>query len=319
MLDLKTMVEAKQNKSAEWVEKKQQEREGLNDMQRAGADLVTTNPEKYAAFLHAQGNMPQYSAGNTLLVMMQKPEASRVAGMKFWNDQGRNVVAGEKGIKIFAREHYDRTRQVQNINENTGEVSTDIQRQAGYGFKVISVFDVSQTRGRDIAPPTRLTEGSEKMTAAIKGLLDSTKAQMQVDNNLSVPARYEQDVMVIYVKEGCSDNELFRALTEEVAHANLHDGGGFPDYQREDWEFYAKSVSYTLCNQFGVECPQPDFSGVQAEFDGLAHEDRMESLNLMHGLSNDIGYRVGLEVDNMEKQQPAMSKVGKARSNGGAR
>lgn len=314
MFDLQAMVDQKQTRSADWVEMKQAERENLNDLQRSGAELVTGSPDKYAAFLRAQGNMPQYSAGNTILVMMQKPDATRVGGMKFWNEQGRSIISGEKGIRIFARERYDRTRQVQNINENTGEVSTDIAHQAGWGFRVIPVFDVAQTRGKDIAAPTKLTEGSERMVAAIKGLLDSTRAQMQVDNNLSVPARYEQDVMVIYVKEGCTQAELFRALAEEVAHANLHDGGGFPDYQREDWEFYAKSVSYTLCNRFGVECPQPDFSAVQNEFGGLAHEDRMELLNLLHNLGDDIGYRISQELDTIDKQQPVVSKASKVRS-----
>jgi antirestriction protein ArdC len=199
-------------------EAKQLAEQGLADLQQA---LSQGKSEALKRYLTVMGRFPRYSWNNCLLIAIQKPDATFVAGFRRWLELGRHVRKGETGITIFAPLAY-RKRDEASAEDAEAEVR---------GFKAVHVFDVSQTEGEALPDlPGIHGEPGELL------------------------ARLEQLVRSSGIACGLPSAERFAVLAHELAHEWLHDSEqrqGLPKTVRET---EAEAVAFVVCNAFGLDC-----------------------------------------------------------------
>lgn len=191
--------------------------------------------ERYRDYLKAMSRFHNYSLNNTLLIVMQKPDASLVAGYGKWRDEfERHVKSGEKGIKILAPAPYKIKKDVAKTDPDTGQPVigadgkpvTEQQEVTIPAFKVVSVFDVSQTEGKelpDIAVDalTGNVEQYEDFWRALKLTSPVPVTLEKIDG--SAHGYYDLAEKRIAIDDGMSELQTIKTAIHEIAHAKLHD------------------------------------------------------------------------------------------------
>ena len=233
--------------------------------------------EKYKIYLNTMSKFHNYSFNNTMLIAMQKPDATLVAGFKAWQKNfDRHVKKGEKGIRILAPAPYKIKEEQEKLDSVTGEIMLDkngmpVTEEVEIkipAFRVVPVFDVSQTDGKEL-PDIGVNELSESV--------EDYEDFMQVLTEVSpVPITYE-DIEGeakgyfhttdhrIAIQEGMSQSQTVKTAIHEVAHAKLHDRernqdiDAVLDKDRNTKEVEAESVAYTVCQHFGIDTSDYSF------------------------------------------------------------
>lgn len=234
--------------------------------------------ERYKEYLRVMSKFHNYSFNNTLLIAMQKPDASLVAGFSSWkNNFGRNVMKGEKGIKIIAPSPFTVKQEVEKTDPQTGKPVigkdgkpvTEEKEIKVPAYKVVSVFDVSQTEGREL-PDIAVDE----LTGDVDRFKDFFAALEQAS---PVPVGFEKieggahgyyhlEEKRIAIDEGMSDLQTLKTAIHEIAHAKLHDidlnapkEEQKPRVDRRTREVEAESVAYTVCQHYGLDTSDYSF------------------------------------------------------------
>ena len=237
--------------------------------------------ERYKEYLRVMSKFHNYSFNNTLLIAMQKPDASLVAGFSSWkNNFGRNVMKGEKGIKIIAPSPFTVKQEVEKTDPQTGKPIigkdgkpvTEEKEIKIPAYKVVSVFDVSQTEGREL-PDIAVDE----LTGDVDRFKDFFAALEQIS---PVPVGFEKieggahgyyhlEEKRIAIDEGMSDLQTLKTAIHEIAHAKLHDidlnapkEEQKPRVDRRTREVEAESVAYTVCQHYGLDTSDYSFGYV---------------------------------------------------------
>ncbi|WP_325213466.1 hypothetical protein [Oscillibacter sp.] len=217
--------------------------------------------------------------------MAQLPEATVVHTKERWKDLGRFVRDPElkNGASVFTRS------------------------ASGRGYSLTSVYDVSQTQGRE---PRRLQlkDKSEPMEAALTVLLDFAPVEVTADKKLSAGAYYDPQKMTLAVNPSYSDSKAFAAIAAQIAQARFHDWGRNPTYSRESCELSAQSVSYILCRRFGIPCELPDLSKLAERYQGWTADDRLNVLKGIQDMSRRIGGAIEKTIAPPQRQAPARSE-----------
>ncbi len=234
--------------------------------------------ERYQAYLKAMSKFHDYSLNNTLLILMQKPDASLVAGFGKWRDDfERHVKRGEKGIKIFAPAPYTIKKEAEKIDPDTGQpvIGADgkpvmEQREIKIpAFKVVSVFDVSQTDGKEIPDLSvdALTGSVEQYEDFWRVLKEVSPVPVELEKiEGGAHGYYSLTDKRIAVDEGMSELQTIKTLIHEIAHAKLHDIDlNAPPEELENRpnrrtrEVEAESISFTVCQHFGIDTSDYSF------------------------------------------------------------
>ena len=237
--------------------------------------------ERYKEYLRVMSKFHNYSFNNTLLIAMQKPDASLVAGFSSWkNNFGRSVMKGEKGIKIIAPSPFTVKQEVEKTDPQTGKPVigkdgkpvTEEKEIKVPAYKVVSVFDVSQTEGREL-PDIAVDE----LTGDVDRFKDFFAALEQAS---PVPVGFEKieggahgyyhlEEKRIAIDEGMSDLQTLKTAIHEIAHAKLHDIDlNAPKEKqklrvdRRTREVEAESVAYTVCQHYGLDTSDYSFGYV---------------------------------------------------------
>ena len=237
--------------------------------------------ERYQAYLKAMSKFHDYSLNNTLLILMQKPDASLVAGFGKWrNDFERHVKRGEKGIKIFAPAPYTIKKEAEKIDPDTGQpvIGADgkpvmEQREIKFpAFKVVSVFDVSQTDGKEIPDLSvdALTGSVEQYEDFWRVLKEVSPVPVELEKiEGGAHGYYSLTDKRIAVDEGMSELQTIKTLIHEIAHAKLHDIDlNAPTEEMENRpnrrtrEVEAESIAFTVCQHFGLDTSDYSFGYV---------------------------------------------------------
>ena len=233
--------------------------------------------EKYKTYLNTMSKFHNYSFNNTMLIAMQKPDATLVAGFKAWQKNfDRHVKKGEKGIRILAPAPYKIKEEQEKLNPVTGEIMLDkngmpITEEVEIkipAFRVVPVFDVSQTDGKELPDI-----GVNELSGSVEDYEDFMQALTEVS---PVPITYE-DIEGeakgyfhttdhrIAIQEGMSQSQTVKTAIHEVAHAKLHDRernqdiDAVLDKDRNTKEVEAESVAYTVCQHFGIDTSDYSF------------------------------------------------------------
>ncbi len=228
----------------------------LQRLQEGIATLTTS--EAWTRWLDVQRKFHKYSFGNTLLICLQRPGASQVAGYRAWPNLGRHVRSGEKGIAIMA----PIVRRVRVDDEESDNVT--VVTGSPRAFKVVHVFDVAQTDGDELAQmpisplagddPDRVFLRLLKVAVAIGYSVEFSEFADQRNGDCTYSERR------IRILQGLAPAMACKTLSHELAHALLHGGafGGTP----EQAELEAESTAYLVTADLGIDSSAYSFAYV---------------------------------------------------------
>lgn len=239
----------------------------LTDKLEAGIKEVFTSG-RYREYLSAMNKFHSYSYNNSLLILMQKPEASYVAGFKTWETLGRHVKKGEKGITILAPCPYKSVNYVDVIEPDTGQVKRDEQGNvmkerkeiSRASFKAISIFDISQTEGKPLPELVKELQGE---IPDYKILMDSIRDVAPVPIRFDVwnetkKGYYDLENQEIVIKSGMSDLQTIKTAIHETTHSILHKDKEHTKDSRT-MEVEAESVAFICCQHLGLDTSDYSF------------------------------------------------------------
>lgn len=229
-----------------WAEKKQAERDEVYALADAATREVSTDGERYKAFLDVKARLIHYTATNTLLVLEQKPMATQLKDFDAWKEMGASIRKEETHIKIL----------------EPGNSYERADGSIGTGFNVKHVFDISQTTAKPRQRPNPVRDERQLITALIHRSPVQVQGVDELPNNMG--ALYDREQDVIFVRRGMEAHDIFRSLSKELAHAEL--AYTTPDYNRQDAAFAAYSVSYVVCKRYGIDVSGYDFSRMPERF-----------------------------------------------------
>lgn len=228
---------------------------------------------RYQEFLKTMAKFHNYSFNNTMLIAMQRPDATLVTSYKNWQSMGRQVMKGEKGITIIAPAPYKKIKEKEVLDENQRPVmGTDGKPKKEQvevtvpHFKAVTVFDIAQTSGEPIQ-----TLAPELLTAAVQDFDSFMQAIQKIS---PVPIRFDEidgnangyyhnaDKEIV-IKKGLSESQTLKTAIHETAHAKLHDREIMESLgvakDRLTKEVEAESVAYCVCSSFGLDTSDYSF------------------------------------------------------------
>lgn len=223
--------------------------------------------ENFTKYLQTMSTFHSYSLNNLILIFSQKPEATCVAGFNAWKKHNRTVKAKEKGIKILAPCIYNVKNKKQDhevISENGAVLECDEDEETARvlkGFKVVYVFDVSQTTGEDLPSICHeLSSSVENYNTFIKILLEFSKYPVLFKSIKDSKGYFSNANSEIVVKSEMSQAQTIKTLIHELTHSILHCEGGLEEKaDRDIKEIEAESVAYAVCNYFGIDTSDYSF------------------------------------------------------------
>ena len=243
----------------------------MQSLESGVEELFTSN--RYQEFLKTMAKFHNYSFNNTMLIAMQRPDATLVTSYKNWQSMGRQVMKGEKGITIIAPAPYKKMKEKEVLDENQrpimgtdGKPKTEQVEVTVPHFKAVTVFDIAQTSGEPIQ-----TLASELLTAAVQDFDSFMQAIQKIS---PVPIRFDEidgnangyyhnaDKEIV-IKKGLSESQTLKTAIHETAHAKLHDREIMEslgvEKDRLTKEVEAESVAYCVCSSFGLDTSDYSF------------------------------------------------------------
>ena len=279
--------------------------------------------ERYQNYLKAMSKFHDYSLNNTLLIVMQKPDASLVAGYTTWQREfERQVKKDEKGIKIFAPAHRKIQKEQPMTDPDTGQpvIGADgkpvmEQREVTIPrYKVVSVFDLSQTEGREIPDIAvdALTGGVEQYEDFFKALEQASPVPVAFEKIESgAHGYYHLEDKRIAIDEGMSELQTVKTLIHEIAHAKLHDidlNAPREEQNRTDRrtrEVEAESVAFTVCQHFGLDTSDYSFGYIAGWSSGKDIKELKASLETIRTTANELITEIDGHFAELQQQREA--------------
>lgn len=283
--------------------------------------------EKYMSWLRTMSKFHDYSLNNTLLIAFQRPDATLVAGYTAWQKQfGRQVQKGEKAIKILAPAPYKEKVEIEKLDPVTkmpiysddGKPIIEVQEVTRPAFKVVSVFDVSQTEGREI-PSLGVDELSgdvREYEMFFEALKRSCPVPMEFENiEGSAKGYYHQMEQRIAIREGMSQVQTIKTAIHEMAHQRLHavdpldEKSEIINQTRSSKEVEAESVAYTVCQHYGIETSDYSFAYVAGWSHGKETPELKASLNTIRKTANEMITEIDGHIAEINKEMEQENKV----------
>ena len=268
--------------------------------------------DKYRQYLSTMSRFHRYSVNNTMLIYMQRPDATHVAGFNKWRDQfGRNVLKGEKGIRIIAPTPYKKKVEEIKTDPETNAPVLDADGKAIIEekeiripmFKVVSVFDVSQTAGKPLPQLAADLSGNvQQYEVFMEALRRASPVPMEIkpvardtDGFFSIKAQS------ITIRAGMSEVQTVCAAVHEIAHAKLHDYEHMTELaddgetilvpgekSRNTEEVEAESISYAVCQYYGIETGENSFGYIATWSKGKELKELRASLETINKTASEL-------------------------------
>ena len=305
----------------------QQVREITDKLEQGIKELFES--ERFKEYLRTMSKFYNYSFNNTLLIAMQKPEATYVAGYTSWQRNfDRQVMKGEKGIKILAPAPYKAQEEREKIDPLTqkpvigadGKAVTETVEVLRPAFKVVSVFDVSQTDGKEL--PDIIVDELKGTVENYEAFFDALRQESPVPISFEdIPGGakgfFSPVESRIAIQEGMSEIQTVKTAIHEIAHAKLHavkpDEKAAPEDKkdRHTKEVEAESVAYTVCQRYGIETSDYSFGYIAGWSSGKETKELKSSLDTIRKTAAEMieGIDAKLKVLLAEKAQSAEMEV----------
>ena len=301
----------------------QQVREITDKLEQGIKELFES--ERFKEYLRTMSKFYNYSFNNTLLIAMQKPEATYVAGYTSWQRNfDRQVMKGEKGIKILAPAPYKAQEEREKIDPVTqkpvigadGNAVTETVEVLRPAFKVVSVFDVSQTDGKEL--PDIIVDELKGTVENYEAFFDALRQESPVPISFEdIPGAakgfFSPVESRIAIQEGMSEIQTVKTAIHEIAHAKLHavnpDEKNAPEDKKDRHakEVEAESVAYTVCQRYGIETSDYSFGYIAGWSSGKETKELKSSLDTIRKTAAEMieGIDAKLKVLLAEKAQSA--------------
>mgnify|MGYP000914142687 CR=1 FL=1 len=280
--------------------------------------------ERYKAYLTTMSKFHSYSFNNTLLIAMQGGQL--VAGYNKWRDDfHRNVKKGEKAIKILAPAPFKAKKEVQKLDAQgrpvmgkDGKPVTEVQEIQVPAFKIVSVFDVSQTEGEP-----RPSIGVEELTGSVERYGEFFKALEQTS---PVPIGFEDipggshgyyhlTEKRIAIQEGMSELQTLKTAIHEIAHSKLHaidpEAPAIEQADRPDSrtrEVQAESVAYAVCQHYGLDTSDYSFGYVAGWSSGKDLKELKASLETIRATAHELITTIDGHLAQLQKERQAQQE-----------
>ena len=277
--------------------------------------------DRYKEFLTAMSKFHDYSLNNTILIAMQG--GNLVKGYSQWQKEfDRHVKSGEKGIKIFAPAPYKVKKLVDKIDPDTrkpildseGKTVKEEKEVTVPAFKVVTVFDISQTEGKEfpdlsVKPLLADVEQYEDFFAALEKASPVPIAFEQITNGAN--GYFSLTDKRIAIKEGVSELQAVKTAIHEIAHAKLHDvdlNAPLEEQNRIDRrsrEVQAESVAYTVCQHFGLDTSDYSFGYVAGWSSGKEMTELKASLETIQETAKELITEIEGHFTELQQQRQA--------------
>ena len=280
--------------------------------------------ERYKAYLTTMSKFHSYSFNNTLLIAMQGGQL--VAGYNKWRDDfHRNVKKGEKAIKILAPAPFKAKKEVQKLDAQgrpvmgkDGKPVTEVQEIQVPAFKIVSVFDVSQTEGEPLP-----SIGVEELTGSVERYGEFFKALEQTS---PVPIGFEDipggshgyyhlTEKRIAIQEGMSELQTLKTAIHEIAHSKLHaidpEAPAIEQADRPDSrtrEVQAESVAYAVCQHYGLDTSDYSFGYVAGWSSGKDLKELKASLETIRATAHELITTIDGHLAQLQKERQAQQE-----------
>ena len=275
--------------------------------------------ERYKAYLTSMAKFHSYSFNNTLLIAMQGGEL--VAGYNKWRDEfHRNVKKGEKGIKILAPAPFKTRKEVPKLDEygkpvmgRDGKPLTEIKEIQVPAFKIVTVFDVSQTEGEPLPSlgVEELTGDVEKYQDLFRALEQTSPVPMAFED---IPGSshgyYHLTEKRIAIQDGMSELQTLKTAIHEIAHAKLHDiDKDAPATEQADRpdsrtrEVQAESVAYAVCQHYGLDTSDYSFGYVAGWSSGKDLKELKASLETIRATAHELIATIDGHLAELQQQR----------------
>ena len=293
-----------------YMAEKQSSRDRLKEITASIEDGIKElfQSESYAQYLQTMSRFHHYSVNNPVLIHMQKPDATLVAGFNKWKNQfGRNVIKGEHGIKIIAPTPFKKKIEQEKLDPDTqlpmldadGKIITEEKTIQIPMYKPVTVFDVSQTEGR---PLPQLAHDLSGNVANYDVFMEALRRSSPVPISMEVmgggmDGYFDLEHQDIAIRKGMSEVQTVSAVIHEMAHALLHNRTKdteekTPELSRSTEEVQAESISYAVCAYYGIATGDNSFGYIASWSKDKTLPELRESLEVISktadGLINDI-------------------------------
>ena len=272
----------------------------MQSLESGVEELFTSN--RYQEFLKTMAKFHNYSFNNTMLIAMQRPDATLVTSYKNWQSMGRQVMKGEKGITIIAPAPYKKMKEKEVLDENQrpimgtdGKPKTEQVEVTVPHFKAVTVFDIAQTSGEPIQ-----TLAPELLTAAVQDFDSFMQAIQKIS---PVPIRFDEidgnangyyhnaDKEIV-IKKGLSESQTLKTAIHETAHAKLHDREIMEslgvEKDRLTKEVEAESVAYCVCSSFGLDTSDYSFPYIAGWSSSREMKEMKASMDVIRKTAGEI-------------------------------
>jgi hypothetical protein len=245
-----------------WKEGKQAEKEAVYDLLDKTAEKVADSSEGLKSYLDVQSRFLPYSAGNALLILAQRQDATKVGDFDYWKSQGARIGRAEKGISIL---------------EPAGSYTRD-DGSAVMSYRVKKVFDISQTSlGKLLAAP------APDDRLLLKALVHSSTARIELADNVPGGARYDAKGNSIAVQRGMDPKDIFRCLSAEICRAR-DSGNGIAES--------SLCAAYVLCRHNGIELNPSFLDGIPDKVATLGAAEIREELSEIRRAASEVSEKM---------------------------
>ena len=287
------------DKKADYVVEQKQKLKALTDQLEKGVKSVFES-ESYQKYLRCMSKFHRYSISNSILIHMQKPDASYVAGYTDWQKKfHRQVNKGEKGIAIIAPSPYK--RKVNEIVKDKdgapvlnpdGSVKKEIREIPVEGYKIAYCFDIAQTSGEEL-PTYRVDElkgtvnDFEHLDRAIRDI--SPVPIFTEDITSGAKGYFSDSEKKIVIKAGTDEAQTLKTEIHELAHSILHSSEGTEkDSDRRTKEVQADSIAFVVCEHYGIDSSSYSFPYIAGWSSDKTVPELKSSLETIRKTSNEI-------------------------------
>lgn len=263
-----------------WAKRKQELKKDIYSMLDESSSSLS-EPLNFVRYLAVQSRFDRYTVSNALLVSHQMPDALKLRDLESWNKAGVYIKKNETGIYILEPgKEYKRS---------DGTVGTNYEPK--------KVFDISQTTAIQKIPPKK--RYNERLL--IKALVNTSPVPVEIRNDLpeDVSAIYKSEDKVIHIRQGMKGDEIFRALSMEIAHAKLDKG----DYTRDKYAIAAYGISFISCARVGID--PADIDRKQNPFEGKSPKDIRQELSSIRDEANSMSQSMAKVLEARNKNKDA--------------
>lgn len=297
----------------DYYEMKRAELKEITDKLEQGvADIFAS--DRYKEMLDMIAKFPEYSANNSLLILLQRPDAQLCQSYTGWKSMDRYVKKGEKGIKILAPTPYTVLRDEpkldaggKQIYDKDGEAVMETKEIKVTGFKVVNTFDISQTEGKELP-----SIGVEELTGDVnnygmmfQALVDTCPVPIAFEKISGGAKGYYYLVEErIAIQEGMSEVQTVKTAIHEMAHQKLHAHQEKDQKQtRNSKEVEAESVAYTVCQHYGIDTSDYSFSYVVGWSEGKETPELKASLETIRKTAAEMIHAIDEKMKELQAEK----------------